>query len=217
MTLHAPSWRAPLDEVTERRLCRLADLGERAVCLVLYAILIVRVGAVAYRAPWNLVILAPEGLVVLFMILRRRPLAVTTRPWDWLVALAALTLPMLVAPGGEALVSPVVGVVLVFVGLGLSIWATVSLGRSFGFAAANRGVVQSGPYRLLRHPIYAGYLMSDLGFLLMNPTARNLALYALSLFLSLARIRAEEHLLNADPAYARFSAKVRYRLAPGLY
>jgi protein-S-isoprenylcysteine O-methyltransferase Ste14 len=210
-------WSAPLSEVTERRLSRLTDLGERAVCLVLYATLVVRVVAVAYRAPWNLVILAPQGLVVLFMILRRRPLAVTTRPWDWLVAMAALTLPMLVAPGGEPLVPPLAGVILVFVGLGLSIWATFSLGRSFGLAAANRGVVQSGPYRWVRHPIYAGYMLSDLGFLLMNPTARNLGLYALALFLSLARISAEERLLAPDSAYAAFAAKVRYRLAPGLY
>ncbi len=193
------------------------DLGERAVCLVLYATLAVRVGAVAYRAPWNLVILAPQGLVVLFMILRHRPLAVTTRPWDWLIALSALTLPMLVAPGGETLIPPLAGVALVFAGLGLSIWATLSLGRSFGLAAANRGVVQSGPYRGLRHPIYAGYLLSDLGFLLMNPTARNLGLYALALALSLARISAEEHLLAADPAYTAFAARVRYRLVPGLY
>ena len=210
-------WRAPLSEVTEQRFSRLTDLGERAVCLVLYATLVVRVGALAQRAPWNLVILAPQGLVVLFMILRRRPLTVTTRAWDWLVAMAALTLPMLVAPGGAALIPPLAGVALVFAGLGLSIWATFSLGRSFGLAAANRGVVQSGPYRWLRHPIYAGYLVSDLGFLLMNPTTRNLGLYAAALALSLARISAEERLLTADPAYAAFSARVRHRLVPGLY
>ncbi|HEY2482927.1 MAG TPA: methyltransferase [Caulobacteraceae bacterium] len=212
-----PVWKAPLSEAMDRRLSRLTDLGERAVCLVLYATLVVRVGAIAPRAPWNLVILAPEGLVALFMILRRRPLAVTTRPWDWLVAMAALTLPMLVAPGGTTLVPPLTGVALVFAGLGLSIWATLCLGRSFGLAAANRGVVQSGPYRLLRHPIYAGYLVSDLGFLLMNPTGRNLGLYALALALTLARVSAEEGLLAADPAYVAFAAKVRHRLVPGLY
>ena len=59
--------------------------------------------------------------------------------------------------------------------------------------------------------------MSDLGFLLMNPTTRNLGLYAAALALSLARISAEERLLTADPAYAAFSARVRRRLVPGLY
>jgi len=209
--------KAPLSADLERRLSRLTDLGERAVCVVLYATLVVRVAAIARHSPWNLVILAPQGLVVLFMILRRRPLAMTTRPWDWFVALAALTLPMLVAPGGVSLIPPLLGVAMVFSGLALSVWATVSLGRSFGLAAANRGVVKSGPYRVLRHPIYAGYLLSDLGFLLMNPIARNLVLYALALFLSLARIRAEEALLAADPAYAALRAKVRDRLVPWFY
>ena len=34
----------------------------------------------------------------------------------------------------------------------------VVLGRSFGLVPANRGIVARGPYLLVRHPIYAGYL-----------------------------------------------------------
>jgi protein-S-isoprenylcysteine O-methyltransferase Ste14 len=194
-----------------------ADLGERAISVVLYASLAVRVGAVAVRQPWELAILLPEGLVVAFMIARRRPTSVTTRPWDWLVALLGTASPMLVAPGGVSLISPWLGLALIFGGLGFSVWAKLSLRRSFGLAAANRGLVSSGAYGLVRHPIYAGYLLSDVGFLLMNPTARNLGLYLLAVGLAVARIRAEERLLSRDPLYAAFVAKVRYRLAPGLY
>ncbi|HEY1449027.1 MAG TPA: methyltransferase [Caulobacteraceae bacterium] len=211
------SWNAPLSEALERRLGRVADLGERAISVVLYASLAVRVAAVSVRQPWELAILLPEGLVVVFMILRRRPTAVTTRPWDWLIALIGTASPMLVAPGGQSLIPPLLGVVVIFGGLGFSVWAKLSLRRSFGLAAANRGLVSTGAYGLVRHPIYAGYLLSDVGFLLMNPTARNLGLYALAVGLVLARIRAEERLLDLDPLYAAFKARVRYRLAPGLY
>jgi protein-S-isoprenylcysteine O-methyltransferase Ste14 len=211
------SWSAPLGETTERRLARLADLGERAVSIVLYATLAVRVGAVAMGQPWDLAILAPEGLVVVFMILRRRPTTVTTRPWDWFIALMGTASPMLVAPGGQSLIPPLLGLALIAAGLGVSLWAKLGLRRSFGLAAANRGVVQSGAYGLVRHPIYAGYLLSDAGFLLMNPTARNLGLYLLALGLAVARIQAEETLLRADPVYAAFTARVRYRLVPWLY
>jgi protein-S-isoprenylcysteine O-methyltransferase Ste14 len=206
-----------LSDPRERRLARLADLGERAVVIVLYATLVVRVGAAAVGQPWDLAILAPEGLVVAFMILRRRPTAVTARPWDWFIALAATASPMLVAPGGRSAIPPLLGVVLIGAGLGLGLWAKLCLRRAFGLAAANRGVVQSGAYGLVRHPIYAGYLLSDVGFLLMNPTARNLGLYLLALGLAVARIQAEERLLRADPVYAALTARVRYRLIPWLY
>jgi protein-S-isoprenylcysteine O-methyltransferase Ste14 len=50
----------------------------------------------------------------------------------------------------------------------------LSLGRSFGLAPANRGVV-STTYRFARHPIYLGYLITHLGFLVANPTGWNFA------------------------------------------
>jgi protein-S-isoprenylcysteine O-methyltransferase Ste14 len=77
--------------------------------------------------------------------------------------------------------------------------------------------VQGGPYTLLRHPIYAGYVVSYVAFWLLNPTAYNLAVYVLAIGMILARIAAEERLLSADPLYTAFIHKVRWRLAPGLY
>jgi protein-S-isoprenylcysteine O-methyltransferase Ste14 len=41
---------------------------------------------------------------------------------------------------------------------------------------ANRGVVSSGLYRLVRHPIYMGYLITHAGFLLANPTVWNIGM-----------------------------------------
>ena len=43
-------------------------------------------------------------------------------------------------------------------GLLVVIGGKLSLGRSFGLMPANRGVVSSGLYRIVRHPIYLGYL-----------------------------------------------------------
>ena len=45
----------------------------------------------------------------------------------------------------------------------------LSLGRSFGLAPANRGVVCRGLYQRLRHPIYLGYLITHVGFVIANP------------------------------------------------
>ena len=69
----------------------------------------------------------------------------------------------------------------------------------------------------MRHPIYAAYLMSQIGFLLLNPTLWNLSLYLVSLGLQVMRILAEDEVLSRDPAYAAFRAKVRFRLLPGVW
>jgi protein-S-isoprenylcysteine O-methyltransferase Ste14 len=212
-----PDWSRPLPERTERRLARLADLGERAFSVVLFAGLAVRVVADIAQRPGNAAILVSEGTVVLFMLLRRRPLTVTTRPLDWLAALLGTAAPMLIRPGGHALAPPAIGLGLILTGFGLAMWGKLTLRRSFGLAAANRGVVASGAYNVVRHPIYAGYLLTYVGFFLNNPTVWNAALYGVTLGLIVVRIGAEENVLRLDPLYAAFMSRVRYRVAPGLY
>jgi len=91
------------------------------------------------------------------------------------------------------------------------------LGRSFGIVAANRGVVSSGPYRLVRHPIYLGYLVTHAGFLLSNTSVRNVAIYAAAYVFQFARIYAEERILAQDGEYREYLRSVRYRLFPEVY
>lgn len=211
-------WSAPLSGRLELRLARLADLGERAFSIVLFSGLALRMGMNAVRQPWNLVILLPEGLVVLFIVMRRRPSMVSARPWDWLIALAGTAGPMMVSAAKvPPLTAPAVGALVVFVGLGVSIWGKLCLRRSFGLAAANRGVVQSGAYTFVRHPIYSGYLITYVGFFLLNPNLWNGAIYLLVVALMVVRIRAEEIVLGEDPLYSAFVTRTRYRLAPGIY
>ena len=88
------------------------------------------------------------------------------------------------------------------------------LGRSFGLVAANRGVRTIGPYRIVRHPAYVAYVFTDVGYVLENPSARNVALLVLVLTFQLVRIHTEEDCLRADPAYRSYCERVRYRLLP---
>jgi protein-S-isoprenylcysteine O-methyltransferase Ste14 len=123
---------------------------------------------------------------------------------------------MVTAPG-HGLIAPVLGFWAMIAGLLLNISAKVALNRSFGLAAANRGVKRAGPYRLLRHPMYAGYAMTQIAFLLLNPCLWNLGVYALSWSVQILRIRAEEKVLLEDPAYRAYAGEVRFRLLPGVY
>ena len=54
-------------------------------------------------------------------------------------------------------------------GVALTLWALLALGRAFGIAPADRGLVRRGPYRFVRHPMYAGEWLGGLGVLLAAP------------------------------------------------
>jgi protein-S-isoprenylcysteine O-methyltransferase Ste14 len=158
-----------------------------------------------------------EGVVVVLLVFRRPSSSVSRSPWDWLVGISGSFLVLLVRPTGETVAPDAIGFALQLLGTGFQLYGKIALGRSFGIVAANRGVVSSGPYRLVRHPIYLGYLVTHLGFLLSNASARNVAVYAAAYLFQVARIHAEERLLAADGTYREYLRCVRYRLIPGVY
>ena len=102
-------------------------------------------------------------------------------------------------------------------GLAWQVFAKLSLGRSFGLLPAARGIVTRGAYRFVRHPIYAGYLLAHIGFLMDNLTVRNLAILSLLYALQGVRMLREERLLLSDPAYRAYCEQVRHRLVPHVF
>ena len=75
----------------------------------------------------------------------------------------------------------------------------------------------SGPYRLVRHPMYLGYIVTQLGFLLSSFSLATLGFYLIAWTIQIVRVREEESVLCADPDSRRFSARVPARLIPGVY
>ena len=72
-------------------------------------------------------------------------------------------------------------------------------------------------YRFVRHPMYFGYLVVHIGFVLAAPSVWNVAVYAFSWVCLTARIFAEERVLSQNPEYVEYKTKVRYRLLPALF
>lgn len=206
-----------LDPKTERSLQRAIDIGERLIVIVLFAIFAVRLFQTIQLRPYNILAVISEGFSVYFIVVRRAASAVTTRPLDWLAALIGTSLPMFVKAGGEPVMPTAVGTAIMSAGLMLAIWAKASLRHSFGMAAANRGAVCKGPYRGIRHPMYAGYILVYLGFFLNNPLFWNIAIYGTAIAFQIARIMAEERILTLDPKYADYRTHVRHRLVPGVF
>ncbi len=153
-----------------------------------------------------------EGVVVILFIMRRDTMQVSRRPWDWLVGIGGSFSFLLVRPANMAVVPEIMAVMLQLAGTLFQIYGKFVLGRSFGVMAANRGVVINGPYRVVRHPIYLGYLVTHVGFILANLSTRNMVIYAIGYFFQIARILSEERFLRTDEAYREYCRQVQYRL-----
>jgi protein-S-isoprenylcysteine O-methyltransferase Ste14 len=118
---------------------------------------------------------------------------------------------------GIQLIPEAAGAALQLFGIFWELFAKVSLRRSFGLLLANRGVVSRGAYRFIRHPMYLGYFMTDLGFLLVNFGTRNMLVYGCQFALQIGRIVREERLLSDDENYRAYRQKVRFRVIPGVF
>lgn len=158
-----------------------------------------------------------EGLVVLLLVFRRDSLRLSRSPWDWLVALGGTFTVLLTRPATTAVALESVGISLQVAGTMFAIYAKIYLGRSFGIVAADRGIVVGGPYRFVRHPIYLGYLVTHVGFLLTNWSHRNIALYIVIYFFQISRILSEERILREDESYRAYCERVRSRLIPSIF
>ena len=168
--------------------------------------------------PIGLLFFAEQMVVVVAYLVRRPAHTVTARLGDWLLAFGGTFLPVLLRPdGAHPQWGLEWGLVLQFCGVVVCLWSFFALGRSFGFAAADRGLVQRGPYRVVRHPIYASYVLLQTGYLLQSFSLRNLAVVALAIACNAGRIRAEERVLAANPAHAVYTRRVPCRVVPGLW
>ena len=151
--------------------------------------------------------------LVALAFLRRTPALASGPWWETVVALGNVFLPIVILrPSAGGL--PFLGQVIGWVALAGIIGGLASLGRSFGIAPADRGLVTGGLYRWIRHPLYAYQLLFYVGFLIANPSWNNAVGLGLTFVLQVIRIRWEENLISDYEAYA---IQVRWRLVPFIW
>lgn len=104
--------------------------------------------------------------------------------------------------------------------VGGMVWSVVALrtlGRSFSIVAQARELVCSGPYAVVRHPLYLGELVAALGVVLRAPSISGMVVWLLLMGLQIARTSHEEQVLaRALPGYPSYRALTRWRIVPGL-
>lgn len=165
-----------------------------------------------------LLLLVTEGYTLLLVVFARRASARDMTPLPMLATIYATCYVVLLDPRGTIhLVPELAGVALQVFSTAITFSAKITLGRSFGLLPAHRGVVVAGPYRLVRHPIYMGYLVGHVGFLLANFSWRNAAVLAVLYAAQLVRIRREEAVLASNDDYRSYQRRVRWRLLPYIF
>jgi protein-S-isoprenylcysteine O-methyltransferase Ste14 len=196
------------------------DATERKILILCYFYLVCRVVYASYvSGSWySMMVAVSELFALVFILIRRRSDNISINASDWVIAIGATTLPLTVEFSEiSPLVAPIICILIATIGIITQLYAKLSLRRSFGLVPANRGIKVDGPYRVIRHPMYAGYFLTHVGLFLLYPSLWNLTVYVSSASLQIIRISKEEKFLCIDPDYQNYKNNVQSRLIPGVF
>jgi len=159
---------------------------------------------------------------------------VDVKPWDKVLALLmviSMTFPLVIVAGLDHRLkwSPVfpiwlniIGIILIASGYAFAVWALVE-NRFFSSMVriqTDRGhtVCDSGPYRIVRHPGYAGNIMPLLGIVLALDSVWTLIPVAVAMIIIVIRTVLEDRTLHDElQGYQDYMKRVHYRLIPGIF
>jgi protein-S-isoprenylcysteine O-methyltransferase Ste14 len=211
--------------------------------LVMAAILFLSAGRLTWTAAWvylalNLAVILVNTMVILQknreLVAERSQMRAEAKAWDKILGpLAAVVGPLIIwiVSGLDARYGwtpaqsswlPLLGAVGIVGGMALTSWAMVS-NPFFATLVAiqtDRGhtVAVGGPYRWLRHPGYAGFILSYLGVpLLLGSNWALIPAEVTTLFVIIRTALEDATLQNELTGYRDYAGRVRYRLIPGLW
>src|SRR4029453_12815286 len=211
-----------------RQLIRALIKLENTLPALVWFFLVVFQLAKVYEEPWVSTIgLLLINSVAMVLFLTRRDASKVGNFWEGLLAVSGtfvVTLLLIVSNDDETTLGPGASPLATIVQcVGIAGWAIslVALGRSLGIAPADRGLVQHGPYRFIRHPLYAFEALFFLGWLMNvqmqehgwvgRHTAWAGVIIAVWAVLQVGRIVREERILGG---YNEYRQQVRWRLIP---
>lgn len=134
-----------------------------------------------------------------------------------------LSLPSFILSGLAFKLSPITNIwnsfsqILFIIGTAIAISAFIKLGRSFAIMPALRKIVDTGPYRIVRHPAYLGELLMVVACCIAQASLWSYGLLVILIPTIIIRINAEERILQTSPAYKDFMKKTKWRFIPGIW
>jgi len=160
------------------------------------------------------------ALQVFLFIVRRPPIAKAKGWWPRIVAVIGANsalLFFLLPSGSPATILSLMSFLFTTGGTVASIVILSHLGRSFSITPQARELIISGPYRLIRHPLYLAEQVSCFGIMWQYKQPWALLVFVIGLMSQFPRMQFEEQVLaSAFPAYRAYLGRTA-RLIPGIY
>jgi protein-S-isoprenylcysteine O-methyltransferase Ste14 len=101
-----------------------------------------------------------------------------------------------------------IAMAFVVVGTSFTVYSLRHLGRHFGVVSDVRGLVTTGPYRYVRHPLYGGEAITTIGLVIAAANPISLAAFAVGMTLQIWRAKVEEQALTSVfPEYRDYAAR----------
>jgi protein-S-isoprenylcysteine O-methyltransferase Ste14 len=183
-----------------------------------FLLLFVVINAKAYLTTGNIgyaLVTINMCVYVALYLVRQRAVATSASVFDWAVAFSATFLGTLLRPAHP--LDLFFGDTFIVGGILLNIISVLFLNRSIALVPAERTIKSAGTYRHLRHPMYASEILTLVGYVLINLSAANVCIAALTTALLLVRIDREELFLSRNELYRAYVARTRWKLLPFVY
>lgn len=216
-----------------------------AVYLLISAVLWICAGSMRWWQSWvYAVLIFITGFGGRILAERRHPGLMAERtkpvsredvkPWDRVLSplkSISISFPLVIVAGldrrfGWSQAFPVwlnlLGFLLIVCGYAIAVWALVE-NRFFSGAVriqteCGHTVCDSGPYRLVRHPGYAGNILPLAGMVLAFSSLWTIIPAVVAAIITLVRTTLEDCTLQSElPGYKEYASRVRYRLFPGIW
>ena len=114
-----------------------------------------------------------------------------------------------------------IGLLMTIAGVAFAIWARVTLGRNWSGTVTikqDHELIRTGPYALVRHPIYTGITLAVIGTAIFNGQIRSLILILATFSVLIYKIRMEEQFMTEQfgSEYTNYRQKTK-TLVPFLW